>query len=54
MNIVQSAIETIDTIEEIDTSPYVLTMYQVNDFVLRRYTPSKIKGGGKPHKYGSW
>jgi hypothetical protein len=46
VRMVQSDIETIDTIDEIDTSPYVLTTYQVNDYVLRRYPPSKIGGGG--------
>jgi hypothetical protein len=50
---IQSEVETIDTIDEIDVNPYVLTTYQVNDYVLRRYPPTKI-GGGNPHKYGSW
>ena len=50
---IQSEVETIDTIDEIDINPYVLTTYQVNDYVLRRYPPTKI-GGGNPHKYGSW
>jgi hypothetical protein len=45
VRMVQSDIETIDTIDEIDTSPYILTTYQVNDYVLRRYPPSKIGGG---------
>jgi transposase InsO family protein len=49
----QSEDRVIDTVAEIDTSPYVLTTYQVNDYVLRRYPPSKV-GGGSPHKYGSW
>ena len=44
--------EIIDTIDEIDTNQYVLTTYQVNDYVLRRYPPTKI-GSGNPHKYGS-
>jgi hypothetical protein len=46
-------VEIIDTIDEIDTNPNVLTTYQVNDYVLRRYPPTKI-GSGNPHKYGSW
>ena len=54
---IQSDVETIDTIDEINIKPYrtwyVLTTYQVNDYVLRRYPPTKI-GGGTPHKYGSW
>jgi hypothetical protein len=50
---IQSEVETIDTIDEIDVKPYVLTTYQVNDYVLRRYPPTKI-GGGNPNKYGSW
>jgi hypothetical protein len=45
--------DTVDTVEEIDTNPYLLTTYAVNDYVLRRYPPSKV-GGGNPHKYGSW
>ena len=45
--------ETIDTIDEVDINPFVLTTYQINDYVLRRYPPTKI-GGGNPHKYGSW
>ena len=31
---IQSDVETIDTIDEIDMSPFVLTTYQVNDYVL--------------------
>ena len=50
---IQSDVEVIDTIDEIDVNPYVLTTYQVNDYVLRRYPPSKI-GGENLHKYGSW
>ena len=42
---IQSDVETIDTIDEIDRSPFVLTTYQVNDDVLRRYPPTKIGGG---------
>ena len=45
--------EIIDTIVEIDTNPYVLTTYQENDYVLRRYPPTKI-GTENPHKYGFW
>ena len=47
------AAEVIDTVSEIDMQEYVHTTYEVNDFVLRRYPPTKI-GGGNPHKYGSW
>ena len=50
---IQSQPEVIDTIAEIDINPYVPTTYQVNDYVLRRYPPTKL-GGGNPHKYGSW
>ena len=53
IKLLQSDVEIIDTIDEIDTNPYVLTTYQVNDYVLRRYPPTKI-GTGNPHKYGSW
>ena len=49
----QSEVETIDTIDEIDVNPFVLLTYQVNDNDLRWYPPTKI-GGGNPHKYGSW
>ena len=35
----------VDTIEEIDTNPYLLTTYNVNDYVLQRYPTSKIGGG---------
>jgi hypothetical protein len=47
IRVIQSEPEIIDTIDEIDTSPYVLTTYDVNDYVLRRYPSSKI-GGGQP------
>jgi hypothetical protein len=53
IRVIQSVSEVVDTVDEIDMSPYVLTTYSINDFVLRRYPPSKI-GGGNPHKYGSW
>ena len=49
---IHSDVETINTIDEIDISPFVLTTYQVNDYVLRRYPSTKI-GGGDPHKYCS-
>ena len=42
--------EIIDTINEIDTNPYVLTTYHVNDYVLQCYPPTKIGS----YKYGSW
>ena len=35
----------VDTIEEIDTNPYMLTTHNVNDYVLRRYPTSTIGGG---------
>ena len=35
----QSDVEIIDTIDEIDVNLYVLTTYQVNDYVLRRHPP---------------
>jgi hypothetical protein len=43
----------IDSVEEIDMNPYLITRYQVGDYVLRRYPSTKI-GGGNPNKYGSW
>jgi hypothetical protein len=43
----------VDTINEIDLNPYVVTTYEVNDFVLRRYPVSKA-GKGNPDKYGSY
>jgi transposase InsO family protein len=53
VRVLQSEEEIIDTIDEIDSNPYMLTTYAVNDYVLRCYPPSKL-GGGNPHKYGSW
>jgi len=35
----------VNTIEEIDTNPYILTSYNANDYMLRRYSTSKIGGG---------
>ena len=32
--------------------PYLLTTYQINDYIFRRYPRSKQRGGN-PHKYGS-
>jgi len=26
-----------DTVDEIDVDPFILTTYQINDYVLRRY-----------------
>ena len=43
----------VDTIAEIDVDPYVPTRYTVNDYVLRRYPPTKI-GDGHPEKYGTY
>ena len=34
-------------------NPYVLTEYEVGDYVLRRYPATKI-GHANPSKYGSW
>ena len=48
----QSDVETIDTIDEIGMSPFVLTTYQIFDYVLRRYPPTKI--GGATRINGSW
>jgi len=45
--------EIIDSVQEIDLSPYVDTTYQVGDYVLRRYPATKA-GQGNPNKYGSW
>jgi hypothetical protein len=42
----------IDTISELDLTPYRLTTYTVGDYVLRQYPPSKI-GKGNQDKYGS-
>ena len=47
IKLIQSDVEITDTIDEIDTT------YQVNDYVLRCYPPTKI-GTGNPHTYGSW
>ena len=41
--------DIIDNISEIDLDTYIHTTYQVNDYVLRRYPPSKL-GGSNPHK----
>jgi hypothetical protein len=43
----------VDTVDEIALDSYVLTTYQVGDYVLRCYPPSKI-GKGNPDKYGSF
>ena len=53
IKVVQSEQEIVDTISEIDIETYLHTTYQVNDYVLRRYPPTKL-GGGNPNKYGSW
>ena len=39
---IQSEVETIATIDEIDINPYVLTTYHVDDYILQRYPPTKI------------
>ena len=39
---IQSELETIDTIDEIDVNPYVLTTYQINDYNLRWYHPQRL------------
>ena len=38
---IQSDVETIDTVDEIYIDPFVLTTYQINDYVLRRYPTHK-------------
>jgi hypothetical protein len=42
--------EVIDSVQEIDTSSYVETTYQVGDYVLRRYPATKA-GQGNPNKF---
>ena len=42
-----------DTIAEIDVDLYMLTQYAINDYVLRRYPPTKA-GEGDPEKYGTY
>ena len=37
---IQSEVETIDAVDESDINPFVLTTYQINDYVLRRYPPT--------------
>ena len=44
IKVVQSEQEIVDTISEIDVETYLHTTYQVNDYVLRRYPPSKLEG----------
>jgi len=33
----------VDTIAEVDVDPCMLTMYTINDYVLRRYPPTKAE-----------
>ena len=44
----------VDTIAEIDVNSYMLTQYAVNDYVLRRYPPTKAGEGAHPEKYGTY
>ena len=41
-----------DTIAEIDVDPYMLTRYVVNDYVLRRYPPTKAGEGHRQKNMG--
>ena len=45
----------VDTIDKINISPYILTKYEVIDYVLRRFLSTKI-GDGNQNKYSlySW
>ena len=43
----------VDTIDQIDLNPYILTKYEVNDYVLKRFPSTKI-WDGNPDKYGSY
>jgi len=45
--------EIIDIVQEIDSSSYMVTTYQVGNYVLRKYPMAKT-GQGNPNKYGSW
>ena len=45
IKLVEPQQNVIDTVEKIDTNPYLLTTYNINDYVLRRYPSSKIGGG---------
>ena len=53
IKVIQYEPEIIDTISEINIDAYLHTTCQVNDYVLRRYPPSKL-GGDNPNKFGSW
>ena len=53
IKLVQARDTEVDGIDEIDLTPYVLTEYEVGDYVLRRYPATKI-GQANPRKYGSW
>jgi len=44
--------EIIDSVQEINLSPYVETTYQVRDYMLRRYPATKVSQGN-PNKRGS-
>jgi hypothetical protein len=45
--------DIVDTIDDIDVPQFQITKYEVGDYVLRRYPPSKT-GKGNPNKYGSY
>ena len=50
---VQASDTALGIIAEIDLNPYVLTEYEVGDYVLRRYPATKL-GHANPSKYGAW
>ena len=52
IKLVQARDTAVDSIAEIDLNPYVLTEYEVGDYV-RRYPATKV-GEANPNKYGSW
>jgi hypothetical protein len=45
--------DTVVQVEEIDMTPFLLTTYNVGDYVLRKHAPSKA-GNGPPDKYSAW
>ena len=44
IKVIKSHPDIIDTVSEIDLDAYIHTTYKVNDYVLRRYPPSKLGG----------
>ena len=53
IKLLQTNDTAVDSVSKIDLNPYVLTEYEVGDYVLRRYPATKI-GDVNPIKYGSW